>query len=98
MSCDSDGSLRVLGCGWYVEIEHAGNVVTRYCHMLRKPMVTVGQQVQAGQQIGVVGDSGHSTGPHCHFEVHLNGDRSFSGATSPIAFMSDKGVQLGAST
>ncbi|HKS98219.1 MAG TPA: M23 family metallopeptidase [Rugosimonospora sp.] len=96
LGCDQDGGLNVSGCGWYVEILHAGNVITRYCHMLRQPMVQVGQMVTAGQQIGVVGDSGHSSGPHCHFEVHLNGDRSFSGAVDPTPFMRDKGVTLGA--
>ncbi|MEN3304120.1 MAG: hypothetical protein V7603_322 [Micromonosporaceae bacterium] len=93
--CDRDGSPSVLGCGWYVEILHAGNVITRYCHMLRQPMVTVGQMVNAGQQIGVVGTTGHSSGPHCHFEVHLNGDRGRSGAVDPAPFMRDKGVILG---
>jgi hypothetical protein len=96
--CARDGGLNVLGCGWYVEILHADNVITRYCHMLMQPMVRVGQMVQPGQQIGWVGDTGHSTGPHCHFEVHLNGDRSFDGATNPLIFMSDKGVHLGVST
>jgi murein DD-endopeptidase MepM/ murein hydrolase activator NlpD len=93
--CDRDGSPSVLGCGWYVEILHAGNVITRYCHMLRQPLVTVGQMVKAGQQIGVVGTTGHSSGPHCHFEVHLNGDRGRSGAVDPAPFMRDKGVILG---
>jgi murein DD-endopeptidase MepM/ murein hydrolase activator NlpD len=63
--------------------------------MLRQPMVTVGQMVNAGQQIGVVGTTGHSSGPHCHFEVHLNGDRGRSGAVDPAPFMRDKGVILG---
>jgi murein DD-endopeptidase MepM/ murein hydrolase activator NlpD len=93
--CDRDGSPSVLGCGWYVEILHAGNVITRYCHMLEKPLVTVGQMVNAGQQIGVVGDTGHSSGPHCHFEVHLGGDRGRTGAVDPAPFMRDKGAPLG---
>jgi murein DD-endopeptidase MepM/ murein hydrolase activator NlpD len=93
--CDRDGSTSVLGCGWYVEILHAGNVITRYCHMLRQPLVTVGQTVNAGQQIGVVGTTGHSSGPHLHFEVHLNGDRNSSGAIDPGPFMRDKGAPLG---
>jgi murein DD-endopeptidase MepM/ murein hydrolase activator NlpD len=94
LGCDQDGGMNVPGCGWYVEIQHAGNVMTRYCHMLRQPMVTVGQMVRAGQQIGVVGDSGHSSGPHCHVEVHLGGVRSSAGATDPMPFMRDRGVRL----
>lgn len=93
--CNQDGSLRVSGCGWYVEIEHANNVITRYCHMKDKPMVSVGQPVNAGQPIGLVGDSGHSTGAHCHFEVHLNGDPNASGAVDPMQFMRQQGVTLG---
>jgi murein DD-endopeptidase MepM/ murein hydrolase activator NlpD len=95
--CDQDGGPQVRGCGWYVEILHAGNVITRYCHMLERPMVSVGQIVKAGQQIGVVGNTGHSSGPHCHFEVHLGGDRSSSGAIDPEPFMRERGVPLGQS-
>lgn len=92
--CDRDGSLNISGCGWYVEIRHAGNIITRYCHQLRRPDVVVGQRVAAGQPIGVVGDSGNSTGPHCHFEVHVNGDNSASGAIDPVPFMSRHGAPL----
>src|SRR5262249_34497182 len=86
-SCDRDGALGVSGCGWWVEIEHAGNVLTRYCHLEARPMVVVGQRVAAGQPIGLVGMSGHADGPHCHFEVHTNGDDSPAGAIDPVPFM-----------
>ncbi|MDT4989784.1 MAG: hypothetical protein QOI74_3878 [Micromonosporaceae bacterium] len=94
-SCDIDGSTAVHGCGWYVDILHAGNVITRYCHMISKPMVAVGQTVQAGQQIGLSGSSGNSSGPHVHFEVHLNGDSSNNGAINPVPFMKEMGAALG---
>lgn len=93
--CDRDGSLNVKGCGWWVEIQHAGSVITRYCHMVSQPLVAVGQQVAAGQPIGHVGATGHVTGPHLHFEVHINGDDSFAGAVSPINFMNQQGAPLG---
>jgi hypothetical protein len=49
-----------------VDIEHAGGIVTRYCHMLIHPHVQEGQTVAVGQIIGVVGSSGHSSGPYLH--------------------------------
>jgi len=93
--CDVDGSINVVGCGWYVEITHADNIITRYCHMLRRPDVSVGQEVSPGQPIGLVGSSGRSSGPHLHFEVHINGDRSSAGAIDPIPFMAERGAPLG---
>jgi murein DD-endopeptidase MepM/ murein hydrolase activator NlpD len=93
--CDRDGSPSVLGCGWYVDIMHASNVMTRYCHMVARPDVVVGQRVSAGQQIGRSGTSGHSSGPHVHFEVHLNGDTGFAGAVNPVPFMQQAGAPLG---
>jgi murein DD-endopeptidase MepM/ murein hydrolase activator NlpD len=95
--CAKDGGLFVHGCGWYVEILHAGNIITRYCHQQHKPYVAVGQRVTAGQVIGQVGDTGNSTGPHCHFEVHLNGDNSAAGAIDPVPFMNEQGAPLGES-
>lgn len=94
-SCDKDGSPRTRGCGWYVDILHAGNYITRYCHQLVRPYVHIGQMVRAGQQIGLVGTSGHSSGPHLHFEVHINGDRSARGAVDPVPFMRQQGAPLG---
>jgi murein DD-endopeptidase MepM/ murein hydrolase activator NlpD len=77
-----------------VDIEHGGGVVTRYCHMLTHPSVHEGQSVVVGQIIGVVGSSGHSSGPHLHFEVHL-GDHSSATATNPEPFMAAHGAPLG---
>jgi murein DD-endopeptidase MepM/ murein hydrolase activator NlpD len=94
--CNQDGGLNVPGCGWYVDILHAGNVITRYCHMVQRPDVVVGQMVSAGEQIGLSGTSGNSSGPHLHFEVHLDGDASSTGAVNPVPFMADSGASLGA--
>ncbi|GLZ77182.1 hypothetical protein Afil01_19890 [Actinorhabdospora filicis] len=96
-SCDADGSPAVMGCGWYVEITHAAGVITRYCHMVQKPPVIVGQKVTAGQPIGISGTSGNSSGPHLHFEVHLNNDPNSSGAIDPSVFMQQRGAPLGGS-
>ena len=93
--CGQDGAPSILGCGWYSEITHADNVMTRYCHQGQQPIVTVGQRVAAGQVIGYVGDTGNSSGPHLHFEVHLNGDRTSAGAVDPVPFMKERGAPLG---
>ncbi|MEV4755755.1 peptidoglycan DD-metalloendopeptidase family protein [Micromonospora sp. NPDC049559] len=95
LSCDSDGWPGKGGCGWFVDILHAGNIITRYCHMIQQPKVHKGDLVQAGEVIGIVGSSGNSSGPHLHFEVHLNGDRSSRGAINPVPFMRERGAPLG---
>jgi murein DD-endopeptidase MepM/ murein hydrolase activator NlpD len=99
-TCDRDGGIGVGGCGWYVDIRSAGNVVTRYCHQLQQPFVHEGQTVAAGTVIGIVGSSGNSSGPHLHFEVHLNvpagaGHAGFSTAVDPVKFMAAQGAPLG---
>jgi murein DD-endopeptidase MepM/ murein hydrolase activator NlpD len=94
-SCNVDGHPGKGGCGWMVEVVHAGNVMTRYCHMVERPAVSVGQQVAAGDIIGRVGSSGNSSGPHLHFEVHLNNDRTSRGAVNPVPFMQRQGSPLG---
>ncbi|GAB6875624.1 M23 family metallopeptidase [Thermaerobacter litoralis] len=60
------------GYGNYVLIDHGGGLQTRYAH-LAQPLVTPGQTVQAGQVIGLSGNSGWSTGPHLHFETIVHG-------------------------
>lgn len=94
MSCDEEGSPFVTGCGWYVEILHAGRVITRYCHLLSQPAVYVGQSVGPGEVIGLSGSSGNSSGPHLHFEVHLHADLGPAGAVDPAFYMNQVGIPL----
>ncbi len=93
-SCDQDGSPVVQGCGWYVDMLHAGRIITRYCHMMARPTVYVGQNIGAGEVVGLAGSSGNSSGPHLHFEVHLNADAGPFGAVDPVVFMNQVGVPL----
>ena len=60
------------GFGNHVVINHGYGFETLYGHMY-KVKVKVGEKVKRGEVIGWVGSSGKSTGPHCHYEVHING-------------------------
>ncbi|MFC0007948.1 M23 family metallopeptidase [Micromonospora siamensis] len=92
--CGRDGYPGKGGCGWFVDILHAGGYITRYCHMIRQPLVKPGQLVTVGQEIGRSGSSGNSSGPHLHFEVHVDGDRSKAGAINPVPFMRERGAPV----
>jgi hypothetical protein len=94
LDCDRNGWSGKGGCGWMLEIVHAGNVMTRYCHLVRRPPVKPGQQVKAGEVVALSGTSGNSSGPHLHFEVHVNNNRSSAGAIDPVPFMAEHGAPL----
>jgi murein DD-endopeptidase MepM/ murein hydrolase activator NlpD len=61
-----------VGYGSLVEIDHGNGFVTRYAHNARV-LVQVGDTVQKGQAVALMGSTGHSTGPHVHFEVLRDG-------------------------
>lgn len=71
------------GYGNLVEIEHPDGSLTRYAHNQRI-LVRTGQQVKQGQQIAYMGNTGYSTGPHLHFEIHPPN----RGAVDPMAYLS----------
>jgi murein DD-endopeptidase MepM/ murein hydrolase activator NlpD len=72
--------------GQYVVIDHGNGESSLYGH-LDSVLVTAGQVVQAGTQLGTVGETGNASGPHLHFEERLNGavvDAWFHGAAFPM--------------
>ena len=72
------GDGRVIKVGWesgygkLIKVDHGFGYVTWYAH-LNNYKVRVGQRVVRGEVIGEVGNTGKSTGPHLHYEVHLKG-------------------------
>jgi len=60
------------GWGKLVVLGHGGGIRTLYAHLSRMS-VRVGQHVGAGASVGLVGSTGHATGPHLHFEVRVRG-------------------------
>jgi murein DD-endopeptidase MepM/ murein hydrolase activator NlpD len=69
------------GYGKLVEINHGDGYVTRYAHNERT-LVSVGQTVKRGETVALMGSTGHSTGPHVHFEVVRNGRQ-----VDPLSFI-----------
>ena len=79
----ADGKIIVLGndkngWGYYVDIDHGvingQRILSRYAH-LNQFCVKYGQIIQQGQIIAKSGNTGHSTGPHLHFEILINGQQ-----------------------
>lgn len=58
--------------GWYLEIRHENGLSTLYS-ACRELLVSAGDAVSSGETVAILGSSGYSTGPHCHFEVLENG-------------------------
>lgn len=87
----------VVYAGWngtygnWVQIDHGEGISTGYAHI--RPggiFVSVGDHVDAGENIASVGTTGASTGCHLHFEVRINGT-----AVNAVPFMNERGVSLG---
>ena len=78
------------GYGNAVLIDHGNGYLTHYGH-LSAIVVTVGQHVTPGQQIGNEGSTGHSTGPHLHFEVHRG---YYQNPIEPTQWMHEHGVDI----
>lgn len=79
------------GFGNVIMIEHADGTITVYGHE-EKILVDVGENVKAGQLIGLVGSLGESTGPHMHFEIRLGGENGTH--ENPITWLNQRGISL----
>lgn len=78
----ASGDGEIIKAGWsngygnHTEIRHANGYLTSYSHQSGfAPGIKAGSKVRQGQIIGYVGSTGLSTGPHCHFEVVVNGTK-----------------------
>ncbi|GAA5109318.1 hypothetical protein GCM10023319_83290 [Nocardia iowensis] len=78
------------GFGMWVRLLGDDGTITVYGH-INTALVSIGQHVTAGDEIATVGNRGETTGPHCHFEVWLNGtDR-----IDPLPWLATRGIALG---
>jgi Peptidase family M23 len=75
------------GAGYWVKIDHGGLWETQYLHMLEPPLVSEGDRVELGQQLGRIGSTGKSGAPHLHYEQRAAGQKMeavFAGEPSGI--------------
>ena len=92
------GAGTVVSAGWagaygnQVVIQLADGHYAQYAH-LSSLAVSSGQSVTAGQQIGLSGSTGNSTGPHLHFEIRTTPD--YGSDVDPVAYLRSKGVAIG---
>ncbi|GAA4348024.1 M23 family metallopeptidase [Angustibacter luteus] len=77
------------GYGNKVEIRHWDGTVSWYGHMSQIE-VKVGEKVTPGQKVGEVGNTGHSTGPHLHLEIHPDG----AGPVDPQPWLAKRGLKI----
>ena len=76
------------GGGMQTDLDCGGGIVVKYMHQSAFA-TSAGQQVEAGDVIGRTGNTGHSTGPHLHVQINLNGQ-----AIDPVTFLRQRGIRL----
>lgn len=77
------------GFGKWVRVRHNDGSISVYGHV-RSFNVNVGETVSAGQQIAEMGNEGHSTGPHLHFEIMPDGQNK----VDPVPWFSERGITV----
>ncbi|MFB7174913.1 M23 family metallopeptidase [Streptomyces sp. NPDC056254] len=91
------GAGTVVSAGWagsygnQIIIQHADGLFSQYGHMSQLS-VSAGQPVTVGQEVGLVGSTGNSTGPHLHFEIRTTQD--YGSDIDPLAYLRSKGVNV----
>ncbi|WP_030215558.1 M23 family metallopeptidase [Streptomyces bikiniensis] len=91
------GAGTVVSAGWSgsygneVVIQHADGNYSQYAH-LSSLSVSAGQSVSGGQQIGLSGSTGNSTGPHLHFEIRTT--PNYGSDIDPLAYLRQHGVSV----
>ncbi|MFD5429873.1 peptidoglycan DD-metalloendopeptidase family protein [Streptomyces sp. NPDC127084] len=96
-SVKSVGPGSVVSAGWagaygnQVVIRHTDGTYSQYAH-LSSLSISAGQSVSGGQQIGLSGSTGNSTGPHLHFEIRTTPD--YGSDIDPLAYLRQNGVRL----
>ncbi|MEU6264752.1 M23 family metallopeptidase [Saccharopolyspora shandongensis] len=76
------------GFGLWIRVQHDDGTITVYGH-INTIDVSVGERVDAGDKIATMGNRGQSTGPHLHFEVHVNGTK-----INPLPWLEARGISL----
>lgn len=76
------------GFGQWIRVQHDDGTITVYGH-INTIDVSVGQRVEAGEQIATMGNEGQSTGPHLHFEVIQNGSK-----INPLPWLEERGLSV----
>ena len=77
------------GFGKWVRVRHDDGSISVYGH-IHSYNVSVGERVTAGQQIAEMGNEGHSTGPHLHFEIMPNGQNK----VDPVPWFAERGITV----
>lgn len=81
------GSGPMDGYGIYIDIKYTDGSVSRYGH-LSSVSATTGQQVSTGEVVALSGNTGHSTGPHLHVEIHPGGGAPID----PAGWLAERGI------
>ncbi|UUZ44077.2 M23 family metallopeptidase [Janibacter limosus] len=81
------GAGPMSGYGIYIDIKYWDGTVVRYAHM-SSFSASVGQQVAPGDVVALSGNTGRSTGPHLHMEIHPGG----GGAIDPAGWLAERGI------